>query len=273
MVRARDFESRYPGSSPGVGTTVYKSMPQTPTWSDNSLTEAVSSSTGVTEVVRKLYGSWCGGSSQLVVKRIKSLGLGTSHFTRRVPRVPRNQPDTYFLCNGRDLSSKKVRALLLKYKPYECSLCGNSGSHNGLKLTLHVDHKDGVRSNNELENLRWLCPNCHSQTETYASKNIKTRDRKVVVLVTLFCKCCAKEFKVEKRVMDLKIESGQSSFFCSVLCSNLSRRQATDEQILVLMGERVSNPDIARRLGMSTSAVCNRVSKIRSRTTGSSATH
>ena len=51
-----------------------------------------------------------------------------------------------------------------------CSECGIS-EWNGKSISLELDHVDGVRTNHKLENLRLLCPNCHSQTDTYRSKN------------------------------------------------------------------------------------------------------
>lgn len=53
----------------------------------------------------------------------------------------------------------------------KCEICGVR-EWNGKPLVLHVDHVDGDRTNNELNNLMILCPNCHSQTETYGSKNV-----------------------------------------------------------------------------------------------------
>ena len=53
---------------------------------------------------------------------------------------------------------------------YNCSNCGIS-EWNGKQISLELDHVDGVRTNHKLENLRLLCPNCHSQTDTYRSKN------------------------------------------------------------------------------------------------------
>ncbi len=51
-----------------------------------------------------------------------------------------------------------------------CEMCGLT-SWNGFQINLELDHKDGNRFNHRIENLRLLCPNCHSQTETYRSKN------------------------------------------------------------------------------------------------------
>ena len=53
----------------------------------------------------------------------------------------------------------------------QCNECGIE-SWNGKELKCELDHIDGDRTNHKLENLRILCPNCHSQTETFRSKNV-----------------------------------------------------------------------------------------------------
>jgi predicted RNA-binding Zn-ribbon protein involved in translation (DUF1610 family) len=54
--------------------------------------------------------------------------------------------------------------------PYKCNECGIS-EWNGKKLSLHLDHVNGSGWDHDLNNLRFLCPNCHSQTSTYTGKN------------------------------------------------------------------------------------------------------
>lgn len=54
---------------------------------------------------------------------------------------------------------------------YHCSECGVGNEYNHKKLVLECDHIDGDRSNNTPKNLRLLCPNCHSQTETFKGRN------------------------------------------------------------------------------------------------------
>lgn len=51
-----------------------------------------------------------------------------------------------------------------------CCVCGLKNEWNGKKLSLQLDHIDGNRTNNELKNLRIICPNCHTQTDNYAGK-------------------------------------------------------------------------------------------------------
>jgi 5-methylcytosine-specific restriction endonuclease McrA len=66
--------------------------------------------------------------------------------------------------------SRLQRALNEKGVKYECVLCFNSGLWCGQELTLQIDHVDGNVHNNRLENLRYLCPNCHSQQQTSCFK-------------------------------------------------------------------------------------------------------
>lgn len=79
------------------------------------------------------------------------------------------------------MKSRIIKKNLLLYK---CECCNNNGTWNGKELTLHLDHKNGNRTDNRLENFRFLCPNCHTQTGTYAGRNIKKKNPK-----THLCDC------------------------------------------------------------------------------------
>ena len=56
-------------------------------------------------------------------------------------------------------------------KEYRCEKCGNTGEWLGDKIILELHHIDGDKHNNSLDNLQYLCPNCHSQTDNYRSCN------------------------------------------------------------------------------------------------------
>jgi len=65
----------------------------------------------------------------------------------------------------------KKRLLHLGILEYKCCWCDNIGEWNGKPMSLELDHINGINDDNRLENLRILCPNCHSQTPTYKNKN------------------------------------------------------------------------------------------------------
>ncbi len=60
-----------------------------------------------------------------------------------------------------------------KANVHNCEICGITRQWNGKELTFEIDHIDGNRENNFYSNLRYICPNCHSQTDTFRAKNIK----------------------------------------------------------------------------------------------------
>jgi hypothetical protein len=75
---------------------------------------------------------------------------------------------------------KRKRLEILERDQYKCVWCGVGQIYNNKPLTLQIDHIDGNRKNNTNQNLRSLCPNCHSQTDTYTfNKTKSTFDNKL----------------------------------------------------------------------------------------------
>lgn len=71
-----------------------------------------------------------------------------------------------------EIVTRRTLHRCLKYtQGYKCVSCGNEGFHNNIPLSLQLDHIDGDAGNNAPNNLRLLCPNCHSQTDTFVAKN------------------------------------------------------------------------------------------------------
>jgi hypothetical protein len=85
--------------------------------------------------------------------------------------IKKEQPETDIL-NIKTRAGIRKRIIKYNYITYECQMCKIS-EWNGKKLSLHLDHIDGDRWNHDLKNLRWLCPNCHSLTDSYTGKNKK----------------------------------------------------------------------------------------------------
>jgi 5-methylcytosine-specific restriction endonuclease McrA len=69
-------------------------------------------------------------------------------------------------------SALRLRLIREGYKEDKCEECGIS-EWNGKPISLELDHVSGIRTDNSLENLKILCPNCHSQTSTFRGRNIK----------------------------------------------------------------------------------------------------
>lgn len=86
-------------------------------------------------------------------------------------------PDSEIFCeNSTYLKRGRIKARLIELgMPERCAECGLAPEWNGRPLTLQLDHINGVFNDNRFENLRLLCPNCHSQTETFAGKRSSVR--------------------------------------------------------------------------------------------------
>ncbi|WP_460806347.1 HNH endonuclease signature motif containing protein [Micromonospora zhanjiangensis] len=140
------------------------------------LAEAAAQAHSVTEVMRLLGVRISGGSHAHISRRLRHLGIDTSHFTgnahNRGRPGPRLTPPQLLIKlppgSRRTPGHRLKRALRLIGLPEQCERCGVGSTWQGASLTLHVDHINGDFLDNRPRNLRFLCPNCHSQTATYA---------------------------------------------------------------------------------------------------------
>ena len=73
--------------------------------------------------------------------------------------------------------SKCMREWLYEHLEQKCSLCGLGLVWNGKPLRLQIDHENGDKQDNRIENLRIICPNCHTQTHTWGVSNCSDEGR------------------------------------------------------------------------------------------------
>ena len=125
-----------------------------------------------------------GNARTQIKKRCEELNIDYSHFyvydkeRNRITSGKHSGGSTIVLSDEELFSEDsnhggsvlKGRIIKENLIPYKCAICGNVGEWNGKLLVLQLDHISGVRTDNRLENLRFLCPNCHSQTDTFSGK-------------------------------------------------------------------------------------------------------
>lgn len=148
-------------------------------WTDEQLTNSVFHSSTLAQVLRDLQLQPVGGNYKSVQKHIERLGLPTNHMlgkswakgqaTESRPRIELADALVENSPYGKTSSLKRrlVREGLLVS---ECATCKIT-DWLGEPLVLHLDHVNGRNNDNRIENLRLLCPNCHSQTDTYCGRN------------------------------------------------------------------------------------------------------
>lgn len=152
--------------------------------SDEQFVELIKKSSNISEVLFKLGYSTKGNSwgfSQ-IKRRMSELKLEQSDFKGKSV-VKNNIANEIKREDILKENCKHQRTVLRRYVikhnliPYKCAICGCT-EWNGKTLSLELDHINGVNNDNRLENLRFLCPNCHSQTSTYGSRNKQINESK-----------------------------------------------------------------------------------------------
>lgn len=148
------------------------------------LCELCKDSYSYAEVLRKAGRKQGGGTQQTLKKKIDEYGIDVSHFTGQRWQDSPNQKncqrksrEKYSLeevfKENSSITQKGLRGYVERHNivEYKCQNCGCDGNWQNGIISLELDHINGNNTDNRIENLRYLCPNCHALTDTYRGKN------------------------------------------------------------------------------------------------------
>lgn len=216
-------------------------------WSDEDLKVAIEDAICWSDVARNLGLDPGGRVPERLRQRANELDIDYSHFdvsrayargnsiTNMKTRTTLN--DLLTKGERRNNSYLKKRLIEEGLIDYECEKCGIS-KWNDEPLTLHLDHIDGDSRNNKIDNLRLLCPNCHSQTDTFGRRKSDSRNE---------CKECGQEIT----------NNSTHCKSCAQMDLNTKANWPSDERLAELVWEKPVT-HIAEELGVSDKAVSKR---------------
>lgn len=188
---------------------------------EEKLRPIIEGSKNLKECLEKMNIRAAGGNYSILNKYIKLYNISIEHFdysdkTKNAIEKRKILIDDILVINSTynrtNLKRRIIKNNLIEYK---CK-CGNKGEWDNKKLVLQLDHINGIYNDNRLENLRFLCPNCHSQTPTFTGKN-KIKDIKDTKVI---CYCGNKMNK--KSTMCIK-------------CSNMMKRRVDRPEYNILI--------------------------------------
>lgn len=146
-------------------------------------TELVKNSNNLTEIAEKLgLNPYC-GNRNTIKKYINKYNIDTSHFRLRYElRKTKSKPITEILTSGSTYNTTNLKYRLYKegLKEPICEKCGQNEWWYGEKMSLILDHINGISDDHRLENLRIVCPNCNATLPTHSGKNIKYKPKKII---------------------------------------------------------------------------------------------
>ena len=146
-------------------------------FSIDQLREFAAQSDSWRSLYRLLGYTSSGDSTKRTIKsRLDYYNISVEHFTSGHGRKDRNVENT--LIENTTAADNTVRRYYKKgeYTPYICSICGQEPIWQGKELTLTLDHINGNHCDSRIENLRWICPNCDRQLDTFGGKNHKYKN-------------------------------------------------------------------------------------------------
>jgi hypothetical protein len=204
----------------------------------DELTKVVLESNSYSDCLIKLDIRSAGGNYNNLKKYIELYDIDISHFSKKNYYLKSKIPLESVLIENSSYSRSSLKKRLYEdgFLEKKCSLCGQDENWNGMKISLILDHINGVHNDNRIENLRIVCPNCNAGLDTFAGKNNKNKKERY------YCKCG-----------DSK---NRNSNKCNE-CRGLEKRKIERPNIDILMGDitNLGYVGTGKKYGVSDNAI------------------
>lgn len=142
-------------------------------WDELEFRQAIINSTSIRQVLLKMGKNESTSAYNRFHRNVEKYNIDTSHLlsvsslARKRGRLNIKNENIFIADSPYSRGMVKRRIIADNLVDYKCVFCGNTGLWCGRKLVLILDHENGIRNDNRLKNLRFVCPNCNSQLPTH----------------------------------------------------------------------------------------------------------
>lgn len=220
------------------------------TCSDEEFRLVVKRNISIQAIIRDLGRATVGSNYRLIRKKVAELGLDTTHWkgmSHSTSVHPRTLSAEQVLVQNSPYSTARAKGVVLRNHllPLVCEVCQLPPVWNEKPLVLRLDHKNGVRRDHRLNNLRFLCPNCDSQTDTFCGRNkLCGQSRKPPK-----CSTCGARTKGSKRCRRCAVQAMQRDY------PSKTKIEWPPIEELKRLVESTSYSATARKLGVTDNAI------------------